>query len=160
MDPHPGRIGKLSRLLTIQIFGNLYCNRFNLLAETMTREEVSKNIECDTLLRPRPKICWMRYQRFLDYFWNRVTLLTINPSYVPTYVNPRPIDESLPEYHQRGTWIGLSPVTGQYKRLHNIHGDDVPTGKKMFNGCMEATLRYGSYGLNRVSQSIRLNTHF
>jgi hypothetical protein len=142
MDSRPGRLGTLSRLLTIQHFGNLYCDRFDLLAETMTCEEVSKNIEWDDLLRPRPKTSWIRYERFLDYFWNRVTLLTINPEYVPTYVNPRPIGELLTEHHQRGTWVGLSPVTGQYKRLHNIPGDDVPTGKAMFHGCIEATLWY------------------
>ncbi len=142
MDSRPGRLGKLSRLLTIKHFGNLYCNHFNLLAETMTLEEVSKNIEWDTLLRPRPKTCWIRYQRYLNYFWNRVTLLTINPEYVPTYVNPRPIGELIALHHQRGTWVSLSPVTGQYKRLRNIQGDHVPTRKAIFHGCMEAALWY------------------
>jgi hypothetical protein len=56
--------------------------------------------------------------------------------------DPRQIGELLPEYHRRGNWIGLSPVTGQYKLLHNIPGDDVSTGKAMFNGCMDATLWY------------------
>ncbi len=56
MDSKPGRLGQLSRLLTIETFGSLYCNRFNLLTETMTCEEVSKNIECwDKFLGPGPK---------------------------------------------------------------------------------------------------------
>ncbi len=56
--------------------------------------------------------------------------------------NPRPIGKLIALHHQRGTWVGLSPVTGQYKRLHNIQGDHVPTEKAMFYGCMEATLWY------------------
>jgi hypothetical protein len=142
MDSRSGRLGRLSRLLTIQNFGNLYCNRFHLLTETMTLEEVSRNVEWDTLFRPQPKTSWIRYQRYLDYFWNRVTLRTMNPDYVPTYVNPRPIGELIALHHQRGTWVGLSPVTGQYKRLHNIQGDHVSTGKTMFHGCIDATLWY------------------
>ena len=140
MDSRTGRIGMLSRLKVIQQFGKLYCDRLNLMTETMTLEEVSNNCEWDSLQRPRPKTSWIHYQRYLDYFRHRQTLLRINPEYVPEYVNPRPIGELIAWHHRRGTWIGLCPATGQYKRLHHIEGHNVPNGKEMFHECLDATL--------------------
>jgi hypothetical protein len=140
MDSRTGRIGMLSRLKVIQQFGKLYCDRLNLMTETMTLEEVSNNCEWDSLQRPRPKTSWIHYQRYLDYFRHRQTLLRIKPEYVPEYVNPRPIGELIAWHHRRGTWIGLCPATGQYKRLHHIEGHNVPNGKEMFHECLDATL--------------------
>ncbi len=45
----------------------------------------------------------------------------------------------LPEYRRMATWIGLNPITGHYQTLQNIPHTDVPTGRNMFNECIDAT---------------------
>ena len=36
-------------------------------------------------------------------------------------------------------WVGLNPNTGQYDMLPNIASDMIPTGRIMFNECIDAT---------------------
>jgi hypothetical protein len=81
MDSHPGRLGKLSRHITIKSFGSLYCDRLEKLIENKTLAEVRMNVVWDSWSGPHPKASWIRYLRFLDYFWNRYKLLEVNPTY-------------------------------------------------------------------------------
>jgi hypothetical protein len=37
------------------------------------------------------------------------------------------------------SWVGLNPITGHYEMLSNIAHDMIPTGRTMFNECIDAT---------------------
>ncbi len=105
----------------------------------MTLEEVQDNVVWDDWMGPQPKQSWIRYLRFLDYFWNRFKLLEVNPTYIPHYVNPLPIYELPPEFRRQCRWIGLHPESGQYQNISIIPCDNVPYDIQMFQGCIEAT---------------------
>jgi hypothetical protein len=138
MDSHPGWSGKINRYSTIKSFGYLYCDRLRKMVQKMTLEEVQDNVVWDDWMGPQPKQSWIRYLRFLDYFWNRFKLLEVNPTYIPHYVNPRPIYELPPEFRRQCRWIGLHPESGQYQDISIIPCDDVPYDIQMFQGCIEA----------------------
>jgi hypothetical protein len=128
-----------NRFQASQTFGDLYNRRARLLAEVMTQSEVRESVQWDDLSQPSPKPRWIRFQRWLMYFWHRYERLLVQPNYVPMYVDPEPIHELLPEYRRMATWIGLNPITGHYQMLPNITHDIVPSGKTMFNECIDAT---------------------
>jgi hypothetical protein len=137
MDSDPNHPTK--RFEARQLFGDLYLQRTKLLAETMTQSEVQESIQWDDCSRPSPKLSWIRFERWQMYFWHRYDRLRHQPEYVPKYVNPEPLHDLQHEYRGMSSWIGLNPITGHYQMLPNISHDMIPTGRTMFNMCIDAT---------------------
>jgi len=137
MDSDPNHPTK--RFEARQLFGDLYLQRTKLLAETMTQSEVQESIQWDDCSRPSPKLSWIRFERWQMYFWHRYDRLHQQPEYVPKYVNPEPLHDLQHEYRGMASWIGLNPITGHYQMLPNISHDIIPTGRTMFNMCIDAT---------------------
>jgi hypothetical protein len=130
------------RFGTRQLFGGLYIQRLQLLAEVMTQSEMCETVQWNDSSEPSPKASWIRFERWKMYFWHRYDRLIVEPEYVPKYVNPEPIQELLPEYRKMATWVGLNPITGHYQLLPNLSHDFIPTGRTMFNECINATQWY------------------
>ena len=55
------------------------------------------------------------------------------------YINPETIHDLQHEYRRMASWVGLNPITGHYQMLPNISHDMIPTGRTMFNLCIDAT---------------------
>jgi hypothetical protein len=122
-----------------KLFGDLYLQRAKLLAEVMTQSEVQESVQWDDCSRPSPKASWIRFERWQMYFWHRYERLLHQPGYVPKYVNPEPLHDLQHEYRRMASWVRLNPITGHYQMLPNITHDIIPTGRTMFNECIDAT---------------------
>ena len=127
------------RFETIQLFGDLYLQRAKILAEVMTQSEVQESVQWDDCSRPSTKPSWIRFERWQMYFWHRYERLLHQPGYVPKNVNPEPLHDLQHEYRRMPSWVGLNPITGHYQMLPNITHDIIPTGRTMFNECIDAT---------------------
>ena len=114
-------------------------NGQKLLAEVMTQSEVQESVQWDDCSRPSPKASWIRFERWQMYFWHRYDRLRHQPEYIPLYVNPEPLHDLQHEYRRMASWVGLNPITGHYQMLPNISHDMIPTGRTMFNLCIDAT---------------------
>jgi hypothetical protein len=137
MDRDPNHPTK--RFEARQLFGDLYLQRTKILAEAMTQSEIQESVQWDDCSRPSPKLSWIRFERWQMYFWHRYDRLRHQPDYVPMYINPEPIHDLQHEYRRMASWVGLNPITGHYQMLPNISHDIIPTGRTMFNLCIDAT---------------------